>query len=103
MSKTAIVILSEILQGIHEVTHIATALKEVEEEEPSHIPEDVIQKHNLSAEDAEEIDKMQGETLNGFLEDCMQVEELTQGLISLALDIHQLRCSKISNAYERME
>jgi hypothetical protein len=38
MTKTAIVILSEILQGIHEVRHIAEALKEVEDEEPSRLP-----------------------------------------------------------------
>jgi len=74
MTKTAIVILSEILQGIHEVRHIAEALKEVEDEEPSRLPEEVIQKHNISAETAEEIDKMTSENLATFIEECKEIE-----------------------------
>ncbi|HEY4964441.1 MAG TPA: hypothetical protein VIH90_07160 [Candidatus Saccharimonadales bacterium] len=100
MTKTAIVILSEILQGIHEVRHIAEALKEVEDEEPSRLPEEVIQKHNISAETAEEIDKMTSENLATFIEECKEIEERTQLLIMSALDMNQFRCSKISNAYD---
>ena len=51
MTKTALVILSEILQGIHEVKHIATALKELEDAKPSRIPDKAIQEHNISGID----------------------------------------------------
>jgi hypothetical protein len=100
MTKTVLVILSEILQGIHEVKHIATALKELEDAKPSRIPEEAIQEPNISGEDAEEMDKTTAQELATFIEECEQVEELAQGLIMTAVNISGFFCTHVSKSVE---
>ena len=100
MTKTALVILSEILQGIHEVKHIATALKELEDAKPSRIPDEAIQEHNISGEDGEEMEEMTAQELATFIDECQQVEELAQGLIMTAVNINGFLCSHFSKSVE---
>jgi hypothetical protein len=100
MVKTALVILSEILQGIHEVRHIAGALKELEDAKPTRLSEDVIEKYDLSGEDAEEMEESTAQELATFIEECEQVEELAQGLIMSAVNISGFFCTYTSKSVE---
>ena len=83
MTKTALVILSEILQGIHEVRHIAEGLKELEDAKPT-----------------EEMEETTAQELATFIEECGQVEELGQGLIMSAVNISGFFCIHVSKSVE---